>query len=90
MILKTFDGKEIYVTQAQADNIAQATAAGAKMVKIGPAYVAAGAIATILPGGVDPNLKTLPPPERPPMSLEQRQKNIATLAKMKADFLARA
>lgn len=89
MILRTFDGKEIYVTQAQADNIAQATATGAKMIKIDSAYIAAGAIATILPGGVDPHLKTLPPPEAPQISSEQRERNIARLQEMKRDFMER-
>lgn len=87
MILKTFDAKEMYISPEQADKIAAAIAAGTKLISVNGAYIAAGAIATILPGGVDPNQKTLPPPEPKPISDEQRKKNLARLAEMKREFL---
>lgn len=83
MILKTFDGKEMYVTREQAEKINIAIAGGVKMIQINGNYYAAGAIATIIRGGTDPNQKTLPPPERPALPPEQLEANKAKLAKIR-------
>jgi len=56
MILKTFDKKEIYITTQQAEDIASAVANGAKIIKVGEVFVAAGAIATMTKGGEAPKL----------------------------------
>lgn len=79
MILKTFDNKEIFVTPDQADNIAKAITAGAKLIKIGNSYVAAGAVATIMPGGVDPAVKRISAPVVKPYDPVKAKANLAWL-----------
>ena len=88
MILKTFDSKEIYITKEQAESISTAISGGAKFLKIGDSYVASGAIATIIPGGTDPSIRSLPAPKKI-ITDEQRKLNLARLLEMKREFMAR-
>lgn len=91
MILKTFDGKEAYVSAEDAEKIAEAVNNGTKLIdlrRIKLGFIAPGAIAKIEPGGTDPHAKALPPPAPKPMSDEQRERNRKKLAEMKSNLLS--
>lgn len=97
MILKTFDGKEMYITEAQRVEITAAVNGGAKMIVLalpnGKTSIAAGAIATITPGG-EPPKSTAPRlianrQETPEEAEARAARNRGTLAKMKSDLISK-
>lgn len=94
MILITRDGKEFFVEEEHAAQIVAASNSGAKFVDVsklgmGIAFISPGDIARIETGGVNPKVKTLPPPPPKEVTPEQRAKNVQYLADMKKDLINR-
>jgi hypothetical protein len=90
MILVTHQSQQYFVNDEQAGKIAMAVNEGAKLIAItNPrdgkilAYIAAGSIAEIRPGGEDPNVRKLPPPERAMPTPEQIERGRVLLAEGK-------
>lgn len=100
MILCTHDGRQIYVTEEQAANIHNlvngAAASGLRSIEVKHhrtgqimGYISIGQYAGIKPGGSDPYMSKIAPPEKPELTEAQLAERRAKIADMQKDFRAR-
>lgn len=88
------DGTSFFLPAEVAAKLAEARNAGARLIdvrdyKVGMEFVDPTFVGKIVPGGTDPNQKTLPPPERPRLTEAQLAANRERITRMKADFIKR-